>query len=70
MSGHPIFVRVDRNGVHRELMSSTEYADSDFLEMVGKNGIICVELVVKIVPRGLRQGSLSKAPHDQQTCVA
>ena len=36
MSGHPIFVRVDRNGVHRELMGGTEYADGDFLEMVGK----------------------------------
>jgi hypothetical protein len=35
MSGHPIFVRVDRNGVHRELMGGTEYADCDFLEMDG-----------------------------------
>lgn len=33
MSRHPVFVRVDRNGVHREFMSRTEYADGDFLEM-------------------------------------
>ena len=33
MGGHPIFIRVDRNGVHRKLMGCTEYTDGDFLEM-------------------------------------
>lgn len=31
MSGHPILVRVDRDGMHRELMGSPEHSDRDFL---------------------------------------
>jgi hypothetical protein len=34
MSGQPIFIRVDRDGVHRELVGRTEDADGDFLEKI------------------------------------
>lgn len=49
MSGHPIFVRVDRDGVHREFMGGAEDANGDFLNMK-RNGIICVEFVMKSYP--------------------
>ena len=32
MSGHPIFIRIDRDCMHRKLVSRAEDTDSNFLE--------------------------------------
>ncbi len=50
MSGQPIFVRVDRNGVHRELMCRAKYADGDFLETEENDIWSYVELMMKSYP--------------------
>ena len=49
MSGHPIFVRVDRDSVHREFMGGAEDANCNFLDMK-RDGIICVEFVIRSYP--------------------
>lgn len=37
---HAIFVRVDGDGVHRELMRSSEYTDRDFLYISESTGVL------------------------------
>jgi hypothetical protein len=76
MSRHPIFIRIDCDCMHRKLVGRAEDTDGNFLETdemecyVGGLKRRVHEVSYRIIPRGLRQGSLSGARHGPPPCGA
>jgi hypothetical protein len=74
MSGHPIFIRIDRDCMHRKFVGRAEDTDGNFLETDEMecyvSGLKRRVHSYRIAPHGLRQGSLSGARHGPPPCGA